>query len=783
MSVDVKLYFQLPSGAHVAHRWLMDEANLFDALRERLESLCVTLDPRLNSTPLRLSVSWDDGEDWCTLSGPRSLAEALATNRELGRRPLKLRAAVAKAGDVAFSRDSEAGSTGARERAMSDGHSSLFSDFSAHSLASHVADLPPSPSMKAAQEEVLEAEEQRPPPVEIEDEKSDEQPESALLTPASARSDALLVDAADEHASDDEYVRVDDDEQRESAGSSLSSSHGSQSASAHLQAPLSLEPPSSASSGPGSAPFSATSSLDLGVQTSAVESASLGTSTDELRQSTEFATQTTDARQATPIPTQTESDDADLGDASVPVQVDEEVAPAESATPAPHVDETAEPPVPFEISDVTGHAVAEAELAGSPEPRITQPAQEAEAQIDDVTGFHEHVTPQDADAHASEVTVDDEVEEEQKEHSVPETQKSPQQAASTPSTGTSSASSVAVHRGITCDGCSASPLTGVRYHCTMCVNPGGFDLCERCETAGDQHPHTHVMLKMRTPAHIRVGSLRHLVSHATRGMGGASAEGGSWRRSAPREKPKATFISDVTLCDDVQVHAGETLRKVWSIQNTGSAPWPQPTRLVFVGGDLEPNSDAVSADRQCATVPFAGPGDVVHVSLELVVPDEPGRFRSTFRLQAPDGTRFGPRVWISIVVPENTEQTQKEEAADAKPQAGRKQEPTEEEEPQHKSAPVTVSEATSSSSSAAPAAKQAIEARAPASASPASSVSASGSGSVAPQPRAVPAFPYGNQLAQLRSMGFSDSELCRYLLLNNQGDVQKVVAWLLNNTV
>lgn len=751
MSVDVKLYFQLPSGSSVAHRWLLPESSLFDSLRERLEALCVSMDPRLNCTPLRLSVSYDDGEDWCTLSGPRSLAEALATTRELNRRPLKLRAAVAKAGDVAFSRESEAGSTGARERAMSD--ASLFSDFSSHSLASHVADMPPSPSMKASlapEEEEAEEAEQRPPPVEIEDEKSDEQPEAALLTPNSAGSDALLVDAADGHASDDEYVRIED-EQHESAGSSLSSSHGSQSASAHLQAPLALEPPSCTSSGPFFAPSSATSSMDLGVQTSGVESASLGTSTDELRQSTEFSTQTTAARQATPIPTQTEDDDAESADTSASVQVDEEAAPAQSASAAPHVDETAAPPAPFEISDVTGHAVPETDLAGSsPEPRITQPAQEAEAQIDDVTGFHEHVATQEhSDSSDNRVTVEDELEEqeeEQKEQSVPEPQKP--QASSTSSSSSSSASAGTIHRGITCDGCGQSPLTGVRYHCTMCVNPGGFDLCEQCETSGDKHPHTHVMLKMRRPAHIRVGALRHFVEHATRGTGGAGR--GSWRSAAPpvTEKPKATFISDVTLGDDVTVHAGETLRKVWSIQNSGRAPWPQPTRLVFVGGDLEPSSAAVSADRQCATVPFAGPGDVVHVSLDLVVPDEPGRFRSTFRLQAPDGTRFGPRVWISLVVPQpEPEHTQKEEPK--------------KEQPQQKTAPVAPPEAASSSSIAAPASQP----------------------SSPPKPRAVPPFPYGNQLAQLRSMGFSDSELCRYLLLNNQGDVQKVVAWLLNNTI
>jgi hypothetical protein len=52
-----------------------------------------------------------------------------------------------------------------------------------------------------------------------------------------------------------------------------------------------------------------------------------------------------------------------------------------------------------------------------------------------------------------------------------------------------------IHQGITCDGCSVSPIVGVRYKCTVCQD---FDLCEKCEESG-KHPIDHVLIKMKEP--------------------------------------------------------------------------------------------------------------------------------------------------------------------------------------------------------------------------------------------------------------------------------------------
>jgi len=53
----------------------------------------------------------------------------------------------------------------------------------------------------------------------------------------------------------------------------------------------------------------------------------------------------------------------------------------------------------------------------------------------------------------------------------------------------------AVHQGIICDGCQASPIVGTRFKCTVCPD---FDLCETCEAKG-AHQGDHPLMKLKLP--------------------------------------------------------------------------------------------------------------------------------------------------------------------------------------------------------------------------------------------------------------------------------------------
>ena len=52
-----------------------------------------------------------------------------------------------------------------------------------------------------------------------------------------------------------------------------------------------------------------------------------------------------------------------------------------------------------------------------------------------------------------------------------------------------------VHRGINCNSCNQLPIRGIRFRCANCPD---YDLCEQCE-ANEQHPKTHVFLKIKIP--------------------------------------------------------------------------------------------------------------------------------------------------------------------------------------------------------------------------------------------------------------------------------------------
>ena len=105
----------------------------------------------------------------------------------------------------------------------------------------------------------------------------------------------------------------------------------------------------------------------------------------------------------------------------------------------------------------------------------------------------------------------------------------------------------------------------------------------------------------------------------------------------------ATFVTDVTIEDGAEMAAGESFEKTWRIQNNGCDPWPVGTELVHVRADRMGGPASVN-------VPAADPDVNVDISVNLVAPSEAGEHTSYWRLQTPDGARFGPTVFVTINV-------------------------------------------------------------------------------------------------------------------------------------
>ncbi len=107
----------------------------------------------------------------------------------------------------------------------------------------------------------------------------------------------------------------------------------------------------------------------------------------------------------------------------------------------------------------------------------------------------------------------------------------------------------------------------------------------------------------------------------------------------------ARFVEDVTIPDNTALEPGEAFRKTWRIRNAGTCNWETGTQMVFVSGEPLGGPPSVVA-------PAAAAGAVVDVSVDFTAPVVPGSYRSSWRLQLPDGTPFGSTFFVKIVVPE-----------------------------------------------------------------------------------------------------------------------------------
>lgn len=112
----------------------------------------------------------------------------------------------------------------------------------------------------------------------------------------------------------------------------------------------------------------------------------------------------------------------------------------------------------------------------------------------------------------------------------------------------------------------------------------------------------------------------------------------------------AAFYGDVTIPDGAAMEQGEQFTKTWRVRNDGTCTWGAGYALVFASGEL-------IGGPMSQTLPFAAPGDIIEISVELTAPPVGGSFTGYWQFQDPQGNPFATGItgniplWVVISVP------------------------------------------------------------------------------------------------------------------------------------
>lgn len=107
---------------------------------------------------------------------------------------------------------------------------------------------------------------------------------------------------------------------------------------------------------------------------------------------------------------------------------------------------------------------------------------------------------------------------------------------------------------------------------------------------------------------------------------------------------RAAYVADVTIPDGTDFDPETPFTKIWRLKNTGSSTWTTSYSLVFIGGDKMGDNTSAAVAQQVA------PGEEVELSVDLVSPSTPGRYRGYWKMLNTSGQYFDESVYVEIDV-------------------------------------------------------------------------------------------------------------------------------------
>lgn len=176
---------------------------------------------------------------------------------------------------------------------------------------------------------------------------------------------------------------------------------------------------------------------------------------------------------------------------------------------------------------------------------------------------------------------------------------------------------------VKCDGCQESPITGLRFKCTVCDD---FDFCEFCEMTM-QHPHPF----------LKLSTLDHSVNLIKVSLDNKPAK--TFTKAMMMKKPKMKFVQHVSYVEGEKVKPGQVMEKIWKLKNIGNDEWPTGCKVDYVKGDLQGVGYEIGPVKS---------GDSIDVIASINIPPTEGRYTGVWRLFTPDGVSFGDKLYIVV---------------------------------------------------------------------------------------------------------------------------------------
>lgn len=95
----------------------------------------------------------------------------------------------------------------------------------------------------------------------------------------------------------------------------------------------------------------------------------------------------------------------------------------------------------------------------------------------------------------------------------------------------------------------------------------------------------------------------------------------------------------------ISVAAESTFEVSWILQNSGTCPWNDSYRLIYLGGDFVDPTNSISVYRDVTI------GDEIELLVQISAPSAVGDFEGDWQLFGGDGRPFGPQLRVRATVP------------------------------------------------------------------------------------------------------------------------------------